>query len=68
MQCKIKKPFFGEPNRSKLKKIKKQKFSMNCKKKYYSIDANKHTITKKQNLRMNKKQEDNKALPSNYTT
>jgi len=33
MQCKIKKPFFGEPNRSKLKKFKKQKFSMNCKRK-----------------------------------
>ena len=47
MHCKIKKPFFGEPNRSKLKKIKKQKFSMNCKiKNYYSIDADKHTITK----------------------
>ena len=25
MHCKIKKPFFGEPNRSKLKKIQKAK-------------------------------------------
>ena len=48
MHCKIKKTFFGEPNRSKLKKIQKAKifYELQNKKNYYSIDADKHTITK----------------------
>ena len=33
MQCKIKKPFFGEPNRSKLKKIQKAKIFYELQKK-----------------------------------
>jgi len=48
MHCKIKKPFFGEPNKSKLKIIQKAKnfYELQNKKNYYSIDADKHTTTK----------------------
>jgi len=37
MHCKIKKPFFGEPNRSKLKKIQKAK-------NFYELQNKKITI------------------------